>query len=505
MVLIVLALAAPGCGSRSGLAAFGLDGDGGSSGSSSLGGATDAGAGTPGAAATAGPGGSTSGGAAGAAGSVASGGAAGSGGGGSGGGGATAGASGQAGSGGKGNAPPATLLALGAFHTCAGFADGSLRCWGTGRYIGSGDDETIGDDEAAHVAGDVDIGGSVLQVTANWYHTCTLLDSGNLRCFGTGLGGRLGYGNTEWIGDDESPASAGNVSVGGQVSQVSAGTDHTCVCYDNGKVRCWGRNDSWQLGYASSEPIGDSEPPTSAGYVDVGGFVVQVAAGYAHTCALLDDGNVRCWGRADGGMLGYVDEETIGDDETPAEAGNVDIGGKATQIVAGMFHTCALLEGGNVRCWGRATTNFIGSNGMVGAGMLGYGNTENIGDTETPASAGNVDVGGSVVELAAGAFGTCALLTTGNVRCWGWGENGLLGYVNVESVGDTETPAEVGDVDVGGVVVHIGMGFLHTCAILENGAVRCWGRASTGALGYGNVEDIGDTETPASAGDVKTH
>jgi alpha-tubulin suppressor-like RCC1 family protein len=396
------------------------------------------------------------------------------------------------GSGGEPSTPLATELATGAFTSCAGFDDGSLRCWGTGGYIGSGNNTTIGDDETPDTLGPVVLGGPVKQLTSSWYHSCALLRSGKLRCFGNGGAGALGYGNTAHVGDDETPASAGDVNVGGKVLQVSAGPYHTCAVLSGGHVRCWGKNDHHQLGYANGASIGDDESPASAPFVDVGGLVQQVAAGFAHTCALLDTGKVRCWGDSIGGSLGYGNANTIGDDETPASAGDVDVGGTVVQIVTGLLHTCVLLDNGKVRCWGGGDD-----------GRLGYGNVENIGDNETPASAGDVDVGGSVKQLASGEYATCALLTTGKVRCWGSPTSGVLGYGNAETIGDDETPASAGDVNVGATVTRISVGFLHVCAILETGSVRCWGRGSTGALGYGNKNDIGDNETPASAGDLK--
>lgn len=405
-----------------------------------------------------------------------------------------AGAGGDGGEGGGGEPPSVVGFALGAFSSCAYFDDGSLRCWGTAGYTGSGDRVTIGDDETPAARGPVVIGGLVEGLAAGWYQTCALLDSNRLRCFGDGFNGILGYGNTSDIGDDEPPASAGDVNVGGRVRHVSAGPLHTCATLENARVRCWGTNGDWQLGYPSTDTIGDDEVPASTGFVDVGGSVVQTAAGLGHTCALLDGGSVRCWGVGTSGRLGYGNQETIGDDESPASAGDVELGSAALQIVAGNVHTCALLTGGTVRCWG---------NGNVGA--LGYGNTETVGDDETPADVGLVDVGGVVLALASGASATCALLASGAVTCWGSGDHGQLGRGNTESVGDDETPASAGTVDVGGPVSSIAVGFLHACAKLRSGGVRCWGRASTGALGYGNTLDIGDDETPASAGDVELH
>jgi alpha-tubulin suppressor-like RCC1 family protein len=495
---VLLVFVAVGCGSRSGLDGFELEaGDGG--GSSTLGGAMARGGRTSTAGRPSGAAGKPTIG--GAAGSVSAGGAggspsagtAGSAVGGSLGGEPSAGAAGaDGGNGGEPATPVAVDLALGAFHSCAGFDDGSLRCWGSGGYIGSGNLAIIGDDETPDSVDAVRIGGPVKQLTASWYHTCVLLQSGKLRCFGNGADGKLGYGNVQDIGDNEPPSSAGNVDVGGPVLQVSAGPYHTCAVLKTGRVRCWGKNDHFQLGRSASASVGDDESPASVAFVDVGGLAMQVAAGYAHTCALLDDGKVRCWGQNIGGALGYGNLDVIGDDESPASAGDVDVGGSVKQIVAGMLHTCALLDSGKVRCWGNGAD-----------GRLGYGSWQTIGDDETPAAAGDVDVGGKVKMLAAGDYATCALLDNGKVRCWGNGFNGELGHQNKQDVGDDETPASVGDIDVGGTVTRIDVGFLHVCALLEGGSVRCWGRGSTAALGYGNVNDIGDDETPASAGDLK--
>jgi hypothetical protein len=148
-----------------------------------------------------------------------------------------------------------------------------------------------------------------------------------------------------------------------------------------------------------------------------------------------------------------------------------------------------LLESGNVRCWGNGTY-----------GRLGYGNTNNIGDDETPGSVGDVNVGAPVAQIATGQ-NTCARLTNGNVRCWGRADAGL-GYMNGEMIGDDETPASAGDVNIGASVAQVAVGTYHACARLTSGALRCWGDGYVGQLGYGNTKFIGDDETPASAGDV---
>jgi alpha-tubulin suppressor-like RCC1 family protein len=111
--------------------------------------------------------------------------------------------------------------------------------------------------------------------------------------------------------------------------------------------------------------------------------------------------------------------------------------------VSGYSHTCAVLEGGALRCWGRNEY-----------GALGYGNKNDIGDNEHPSAAGNVNVGGPVAQIGVGATFNCALLVSGQVRCWGSETNGHLGYGRplLGPIGDDETPASAGDVivDTGG-------------------------------------------------------
>ena len=146
-----------------------------------------------------------------------------------------------------------------------------------------------------------------------------------------------------------------------------------------------------------------------------------------------------------------------------------------------------------MHCWGLGVT-----------GQLGYGNLDTIGDDETPASAGIVDLGFAAVQIDAGEDHTCAISSEGAVRCWGLGLYGRLGYGNTATVGDDETPASLAaDVDVGMTVTQLSAGRRHTCAASGTGAFRCWGNTEHGALGYGSFSNnIGDNESPASAGDI---
>jgi alpha-tubulin suppressor-like RCC1 family protein len=334
------------------------------------------------------------------------------------------------------------------------------------------------------------LGGCTLPslITTGDHHSCARLRSGAVSCWGQSTSGELGYGNKLTIGDNETPASAGTVPLGVNALGVSAGNAHTCAVTVASNVRCWGSGSLGRLGYGNSNDIGDGEPPSAAGDVPLGATATSVAAGGEFTCALVEGGRVRCWGFGGWGALGHGNISDIGDNETPASAGDVPLGGTATQIVAGAFHACALLDSGGVRCWGTGA-----------AGALGYPGRQVVGATNTPADVGDVPLGAPATQLAAGYAHTCALLATGAVRCWGLGDEGRLGYGNND---DVTSAARATDISLGGTATQITAGTFHTCAVLAGGAVRCWGRGSDGQLGYGNGDSIGDNELPSSVGPV---
>jgi alpha-tubulin suppressor-like RCC1 family protein len=394
-------------------------------------------------------------------------------------------------------------LDAGANHTCALLADNTARCWGFGGdgRLGYGNQASIGDNETPGSVGPVDLGPGRTSkaISAGDYHTCVVLADNTVQCWGFGGNGRLGYANRDSIGDDETPGSAGPVDLGpGRTAKaITAGGSHTCALLNDNTVRCWGFGGDGELGHANKDNIGDNETPGSVGPVDLGGHTAKaITAGLNHTCALLDDDTVRCWGLGADGRLGYGNISNIGDDETPGSAGpvNLGLGRKAKAISAGSYHTCALLDDDTVRCWG------FGS-----SGRLGYGNQDTIGDNETPGSVGPVDLGGHKAKaISAGADHTCAVLDDDTVRCWGFGGNGQLGYGNTSSVGVDGPPGAVGPVDLGRGrnATAISAGEKHTCARLDDQSVRCWGYNATGQLGYCTTETIGDDETPGSVGPV---
>lgn len=403
----------------------------------------------------------------------------------------------------------AGALDLGQDHSCLVFDGARIRCWGEGAdgRLGYGDTERIGDNEepyyverpelGPHFLEAVTLGGPVRAVSAGEQHTCALYDDlelgdGRIACWGYGASGRLGYGDTESIGDDEwARDAAGPVDVGGAAKAVSAGGKHTCAVLVGGQVRCWGTIATGRLTYDNTSVIGDDEVPAEVAPVPLGGTAVTVVTGWVHSCALLVGGQVKCWGESGSGQLGYGFRPLFPPYEYPDEVDPVRLGGKAVALAAGSTHTCALLESAEVRCWGSGQ-----------AGRLGYGNEETIGDDEHPDEVEPVRIGGDAMAIAAGAGHSCALLTTGQVRCWGYGGFGEMGTGTKEAIGNDEHPDQGEPVRLGGTAVAIAAGSTHDCALLVNGQLRCWGGAGAGKLGYGNVENIGDDELPEDAGSV---
>ncbi len=379
-------------------------------------------------------------------------------------------------------------------HTCVLFDNANVRCWGHNAYGQLGYQHTlpIGDDEHPYTAGNVELVGTATQVATGGGHTCALLDNGFVRCWGRNDKGQLGYGHTANIGDGEAVTSEGYVGLGGRAVKLAAGAEHTCAVLYTGKVRCWGSNASGQLGYGHTQHLGDNEWVWSAGDVEVGGLVQDITAGAHHTCALLTNGKVRCWGQGAYGQLGYANPFTIGDDELPSSAGDVNVGGSAIQLSAGQLHTCALLSTGRLVCWG-----------YDGYGQLGYPDYywwHYVGDNETPASVGTVNVGGTVLQVASGGNHSCALLGNGSVKCWGYNGYGQLGYGHTSPL-----PSPVAEtVNLGGAsAYYVTTGGNHSCALLSTGQARCWGYNGYGQLGYANTIGYGDNELPSAAGDIQ--
>ena len=379
-------------------------------------------------------------------------------------------------------------------NTCVGIEGGRVRCWGQGGsgQNGYGTTDTVGDDEYPAAQGDLMLPAPAIAGSLGDSHACTLLEPVGIRCWGGNGGAQLGLGNLDAVGDDEYPSMPTPMAFDSDPVQIAAGGAHTCVRLQSGDVHCWGSGFGGALGYGNGNTIGDDETGDSTEAVMLGAATVWVSTGVSHTCAVLDDGDVRCWGGNGGGQCGFGVLDTIGDDEQPVAVAALSFDEDALEVSAGYALTCARFDGGDVRCWGGNAS-----------GELGQGNLVVVGDDEPATDLPPILLGAAATHVSVGDNHACAQLEGGVVRCWGANYDGQLGLANTMNVGDDEVPSTVAAVDLGTAsVTALDAGGNHTCAILERHRLKCWGRNADGQLGLGHLDNIGDDETPAMVPDV---
>ncbi len=354
--------------------------------------------------------------------------------------------------------PPAVTavpaIAAGGAHSCVLLPTGHVRCWGwnTDGQAGNGGFASFQlspvDVGISNAVG-LDVGGAV---------SCAVLTDGQVTCWGANWAGQLGNGLTS-----EHEATPSTVLGIDTAKAISVGDEHVCALLADGRVSCWGRNSEGQLGNGvSSDPL--RQPVLVPGISNA----IAVSAGGTHTCAVLSTGHITCWGDNSESQLG---DGTSTSRPTPGEVVGLS---SATALSAGRRHTCARLVDGTVTCWG------WNSQGEMGNGTSG-------GTQSTPTPAAGI---ATAVSVSSGDFHTCALLADARVKCWGWGVWGQLGN------GATNNSATPVDVNLATGAVSIGSGQEHTCALLNSGQASCWGSNSGGQLGDGTYSDGGGTGTP---------
>ncbi|MBS1961628.1 MAG: hypothetical protein JST04_05400 [Bdellovibrionales bacterium] len=387
-------------------------------------------------------------------------------------------------------------LSAGANHNCA-LSGGSVYCWGQGAS-GQLGNNAVAASNVPVAAGS--LGGTATLVAAGGNNTCAYVNSSNIKCWGAGANGQLGYGTM--VPTLNAPGTAvtgtfsgltalgvgglgticaiaagqlkcwgansygqiGNGTVADQASPVvisvaptpiglAMGMSHTCVV-SSGGYSCWGDGSAGQLG--DSSVLARQSPPTM---INLPSAVANVAAHGVSTCAVDSSGRVWCWGGNTFGQFGngFNDVRKL---PQPMSLTNV------TNVAAGQYHTCAIASGGMVSCWGQNSSGQIGNNTTI--------------SSTAPVSLFNQ--GGAAIAIRAGGNHTCIVLSTGGVQCWGYNSNGQLG--------SGSTSNQLGATSVSTLssgVTALAAGLAHTCALLSDGSMKCWGLNSSGQLGDGTT------------------
>jgi len=292
-----------------------------------------------------------------------------------------------------------------------------------------------------------------VEIKAGERHTCALTAAGGVRCWGLNHDGQLGDGTGQ---DRGTPVNVVGLKSG--VKAIVAGWRHTCALMSDGGVKCWGNNHDGQLGDGSES---DMNKPTEV--VGLMSNAAGIATGERHTCALTTAGGVKCWGNNHDGQLG---DGTRIDRVTPVDVVGLTSG--VTVITAGWRHTCALTSGGGVKCWGN------NHDGQLGDGT----------DSEQLTPVEVKGLSGGVLAITARWRHTCALTSGGGAKCWGNNHEGQLG--DSTKVGK-HVPVDVEGLSSG--VKAISAGWRHTCALTTGGGVKCWGNNHEGQLGDGTGTD----------------
>jgi alpha-tubulin suppressor-like RCC1 family protein len=340
-------------------------------------------------------------------------------------------------------------IAAGYRHTCGVLDSGSVQCWGVNDegQLGTGADTV--DRETTPVS--VSSIRSAVAIDSHYNHTCVLTTSGAVYCWGANDEGQLGVGSTG--GFNSTPQQVSGLS---NATSVGVGKLHTCAVAGGGGS-CWGKGSVGRLGTGQSM---SGTFPTPQSVANLNGML-RVESGVRHSCALTSDGSVWCWGARGQGRLG--DGQLLGSTSTPVQVSDLD---DATHLTVGSVHGCAVVQSGDVRCWGDG-----------GGGRLGYGGTS--------LKVVPVDVampsGVTAVEVAAGSRVTCMRTAGDSVYCWGEVLTQQNGY---QSFGDT--PSKM---NVSGTPVALGAGRDHVCAMFDDGSARCWGNNSQGQLGDATTDD----------------
>ena len=405
-------------------------------------------------------------------------------------------------------------MAAGYGHTCALFDTGTVKCWGGNTYgqLGLGDVRSRGTlttdmgDKLPAVdlrrEPDSKSDSRVTQIAAGSYHTCALFNTGAVVCWGLNLDGQLGLGDIENRGDNPNEMGwhlpAVDLGPEGQAVQISAGYNHTCAVLRTGQAVCWGGGFDGQLGFEDYEQrrnlnLGDEAGEMGANLPVIrfgGGLkVTQIAAGDSATCALLDDGAVMCWGSNQFGLWG---QNVMGYGYVYSPTAAVKLGAvRRVETLTLSGHACVLLGDAEVKCWGRN-----------GSGQLGLGDLLPRGDTrnEMGVSLPAVDITGEppqgVMQLAVGDAHSCAVIKPGKIKCWGRNWDGQLGLgddVSTHGGSGHEMGMNLPFVNLGTgrTATQITTGGSHTCAILDNDIIKCWGNNVFGQLGLGHTESRG--------------
>ncbi len=345
-------------------------------------------------------------------------------------------------------------IGLGLEHSCAVYSNGQVVCWGRS-HLGQLGNGTLNLEEASLIPISRSVIDDAIKVASGWGHSCALTKKGEIYCWGgNSVNGELGNGSADSM---DFPIKIASPE---KFIDVGINHQHGCGITEDNALKCWGNGGSGQLGDGGST---DATIPQDVYGID---NAVKVSVGYNNTCVVLADKTAKCWGDNAYGELGrgtFTAFEFLPGAVTGlTDVIDIDINGRFSG--SPVYTACAVKTDGTVWCWG--------SNGQ---GQLGNGSTG-------AAQANPLQVTGitNAIDVEVGREHVCALRADGTVSCWGDDLHGKLG--SGASTLDSSTPVTVTGI---ATAVKIDVGDRHSCALLFDGAMQCWGNNAYHRLGDG--------------------
>jgi len=360
-------------------------------------------------------------------------------------------------------------IALGDAHTCAIKDDGTVWCFGDNSDGQLGNSSFGPPDSTTPVqTSGFGTGRTAVQVAAGERHTCALLDNGEVWCWG--YNGNLELGS---VGGSQPDPVKVPLGAGITASRIFVGGRVSCALTSDTRLTCWGQNHKGQIGNGTVLASG-GVAPAAVSNIPTSFVPANVDPGGRHVCAAATGGAVWCWGDDDRNQLGTAADGAAAVN-VPGQADTVTT---ARSVATGLDYSCAVLTDDTVSCWGRNHLAQLGRGSVTPASTAG------------PAA---VSIGVPVSKVAAGKAFACALTTAGAVWCWGENTASQIGDATAGS--PRLAPAQVSN--LGGTAVDVVAGGAHACAVLSSGEVRCWGDNSAGQLGMGGT-DYSVRDAPAT-------
>lgn len=339
----------------------------------------------------------------------------------------------------------------GYWFNCGIRSNTTVGCWGTNLLGQMGDGNWF--TRALRPVTPTGLGRNVIEVGTGAFHSCALKSNGRMYCWGQNTKGQLGQGT--FGGGSLTPVE---VPLPARAVDIAVGHEHTCAALRNGRVACWGWNANGQLGIGT---LFDQGAP-----VLVEGLrnVVAVETHYRHTCALHSNQTVSCFGSNVSG------QSSVNDTASELVPVRVDGVRNVVELGLGQDHTCARQDSGAVLCWGNNVFRQLGRETVNSA----------------PNGPGRVSRLGNATKLGVGRFHSCAADATGKAFCWGYNYDGQIGNGEADKSAYSNVPVPTRVKGLGRVhIVSVHAGYDHSCALDQEGTMRCWGANSEGQLGDG--------------------